>query len=183
MTGKAKAQDQQQGPQIRRGQDGSRWVNYRPTGAEVRDWFANNVPIEPELKTELGIDRYVTGVTLIQSSEKQQAVIGFSEDTGLPLWREERHVVYTPYIRVDTRLLYFYDLCKLKGWHGSIVPVEVMRVDNPESAYFNAHLPKGFFVYRVKRDANQVVTFIGCSMIVTIFGEDESLLMSGPSGT
>jgi hypothetical protein len=166
---------------IRQGQEGSRWINYRPTGEEVKAWFETNVPIEDGLD----VNRYVTGVTLIEATEKTNVVTGFNEETSLPIYREERHITLTPYVKVDTRVLYFYDLMKLKGWQGFIEPVEVQRIDNPESPYFNGHLPPGFFIFKVRKESDTVVTFVGCSMRVKIIDPNDAdkPILVGPTGT
>lgn len=142
----------------RRGQEGSRWYNERPTGEDISQWFRENVHIEE------GLDPadYVTGITLIPGEEKSKEVVGY-RDNGSPVIEERINLAYTPYPRVDTRVKYFHDLMALKAdeWVGYIEPIEV---PTPKGT----HLPPGFFTFRVQED-NGVTTFICCSMKVTVY--------------
>lgn len=142
----------------RKGQEGSRWYNERPSGEDISAWFRENVHIED------GLDHadYVTGITLIPGEEKSKEVVGY-RDNGAPIIEERINLAYTPYPRVDTRVKYFHDLMALKAdeWVGYIEPVEVQT---PKGTY----LPPGFFTFRVQED-NGITTFICCSMKVTVF--------------
>lgn len=142
----------------RKGQEGSRWYNERPSGEDISAWFRENVHIEE------GLDPadYVTGITLIPGEEKSKEVVGY-RDNGAPVIEERVNLAYTPYPRVDTRVKYFHDLMALKAdeWVGYIEPVEV---ETPRGT----HLPPGFFTFRVQED-NGITTFICCSMKVTVY--------------
>jgi hypothetical protein len=143
---------------IRRGQEGSRWINERPTGEDVASWFKENVRLHDGLKHE----DYVTGITLIPANEKAKEIVGY-RDNGTPVIEERTNVVYTPYPRVDTRIKYFHDLIAAnEGWFGLIEPVEV-----PPQRHVT--LPPGFFYQKVGVKDGKSQSFLCCTMKVTIY--------------
>lgn len=130
-------------------QEGSRWINKRPRGKEVADWFINNAPMHP------GMDpaRYVTGVVLIPAKEKL-------------LGGGEQHV-YVPYVKVETRVAYFWDyVATLEECTGAIEPADVPRV--AEQGVYNMNLPPGFFRMPVQDQQGKFVHFLCCSQRVRI---------------
>lgn len=139
--------------EIRKGQEGSRWINERPSSKDVAEWFQEAVML-PE-----GLDaaNYVSGVTLIQGTEESKEVIDFKED-GTPIWREVKNLIYVPYVKVEARVQFFHDLMAQhrEDWLGVIEPVPV-----PSPA---PDLPPGFFKF-VSGDT----PFICCTMKVTVF--------------
>lgn len=144
----------------RKGREGSRWYNERPSPDDVAKWFVDNVQIDEDLDAK----DYVTGVTLINSTETTKETVGF-RDNGTPIVSEIKNVVYTPYPRVDTRIKYFHDLMAANPeWYGVIEPVEV-------ELSRNIHLPPGFFPFRVEA-GDGTTTFICCSMKVTVWERD-----------
>lgn len=149
----AKAQAQR-----REGQEGSRWINVRPTGAEIAKWFKENV----EIADGLDHDHYVSGITLIQQQEKAKEVAGWNSENQ-PLIAERTNLVYVPYAKVETRVKYFHDLMELKSedWQGVIEPVQPQ---NPDPS-----LPPGFFYFLVKTGPDAGVRYICCSMKVTVY--------------
>jgi hypothetical protein len=162
----------------RKGQEGGRWVNVRPTGEEIAAWFKDNC----ELAEGLEHDDYVQGITLIQTTENIDVAVGANED-GTPLIAEQRHVIYVPYMKVETRVKYWHDLLALHpDWQGAFEPVTTARLD--VEGYFNLNLPDHFFRLPVRVSENKVAQFIGCSMRACIYrrGSDERVLY-GPPGT
>lgn len=144
----------------RKGREGSRWYNERPSSDEVAKWFVDTVQVDGKLDPK----SYVSGITLINSTEKTKETVGF-RDNGMPIVTEVQNVVYTPYPRVDTRIKYFHDLMTVNpDWYGVIEPVEV---ELPKNVY----LPPGFFPYRVDTE-HGTTTFICCSMKVTVWDRD-----------
>lgn len=141
----------------RKGREGSRWYNERPSSDEVAKWFVDTVQVADGLDAV----NYVSGITLINSTEKTKETTGFREN-GTPINVEAHNVVYTPYPRVDTRIKYFHDLMTANpDWYGVIEPV---AVENPHGV----NLPVGFFPFRVKAEGGET-TFICCSMKVTVW--------------
>jgi hypothetical protein len=152
------AQRKQTAPDgVRRGQEGSRWYNERPSGTDVAKWFKENVPLHDGLDA----DHYVTGITLIPAKEKSNEVIGY-RDNGSPVIEERLNLVFVPYPRVDTRIKYFHDLMAAHPeWYGVIEPVQV-------ETSRNVHLPPGYSVFQTKTN-DGVVSFVVCTMKVTIW--------------
>ena len=138
---------------VRQGREGSRWINERPSADAIAKWFRDSISM-PE---GLDVAHYVSGVTLIQSTEDAKEVVSFKDD-GTPTWREIQHLVYVPYVKVETRVQYFHDLMALhrEDWLGVIEPVSV-----PEPS---PDLPPGFFKFTAAGDA-----FVCCTMKVTVF--------------
>lgn len=141
---------------------GSRWYGDAPTGAEVAEWFEGNVALHEGLEH----DRYVQGVTMISQSEKGPEI----RDDRIV---EVQRLVHVPYIKVETRVAYFWDLMLEKGCLGVIEPVDVPRVE--ASGINNSNLPKGFFripVPVIQNGQPGHVHFIACSMKVTVYEPD-----------
>lgn len=153
------AQQSREVPQgNRRGQEGSRWYNERPSGEAVAKWFEENVPLHDGLDAK----HYVTGITLIPAKERGNEVIGY-RDGGAPIIEERQNLVFTPYPRVDIRIKYFHDLMAMKAeeWYGVIEPVPVPQKRGQS-------LPPGFFTQSVPvKDG--VMNFVVCTMKVTVW--------------
>jgi hypothetical protein len=143
----------------REGQEGSRWYNVPPSGKELGDWFEANVPLHEGLVAV----HYLPGVTLIPATEKAKTVTGWNGNT--PVIQQVENLVYVPYAKVETRVKYFNDLMALKQdeWLGVIEPVE--------GEHQSKRLPKGFFSFPVQTN-NGVVTYVCCTMKVTVFKRD-----------
>ncbi len=160
---------------VRKGQEGGRWVNERPSGKDVADWFEANVQV-PE---KLDIKNYVSGLTLISSTEKVKETIGFREN-GSPILQEMEHSIFVPYVKVETRVKYFHDLmaANAEEWVGFIEPVE--------PADPNRSLPPGFFRTVVKQKDQSEISYVCCSMKVTVFKKgtvkEERLLVDTRNG-
>lgn len=143
--------------QRREGKEGNRWVNLAPTAAELSEWFTKNVEVDPKLKAE----DYVGGVTLIPSNEKTKEVVGWNEANS-PQIEDVWDLVFTPYIRVETRVKYFHDLMAAHDeWLGVIEPSAPEKQD--------IRLPAGFFMMATKTSDSREIRFVCCSMKVTVF--------------
>lgn len=146
---------------IRRGLEGSRWYNQRPSSAEVADWWEKVVV--PTLHEEIDPGRYLAGLMLIQNVEKvKDEIVGYKPDGSLMV-SEVKHIVFTPYPKVDVRIQYFWDLMeKHPDWYGVIEPVG----GDPS-------LPPGFRIYNSGViDNGQEVRFMCCTQKVSIYKRD-----------
>jgi hypothetical protein len=150
---------------IRKGREGSRWINERPTGEEVADWFEKNV----ELPDGLDHKHYLPGIVLIPQNEKSKEVIGFRD--GIAVQKEVENRVYIPYAKVETRVKMFWDyMAQHEDWFGVIEPVEV---EGGKSKGF----PPGYFTIEVPQTKNSAppsARFVCCCMRVRIY-ERESV--------
>lgn len=142
--------------EFRRGREGSRWVNVRPTGEEVAEWF-KTVPLHNGMKHE----HYVGGVTLIPGKEKGNEIVGYRSDGG-PVIAERENYTFTPYVKIETRIAYFWKLCELREWVGvwEALPVVGSEV---------LGLPTGFFRYSATKPDGKTVNFVGCDVQVRMF--------------
>jgi hypothetical protein len=154
-------------PTKRQGKEGNRWVNERPSGDDLGEWFKENVEVAEGMKHE----DYVGGVVLIPNKEKTEELVGWNS-LNAPVFADFYDLVLTPYIRVETRVKYFQDLCAHEEWLGVIEPVEF---DDDERAAKG--LPPGFFRYQVYTGPETAVVYLGCSMRVTVFARDSVKLV------
>jgi hypothetical protein len=130
----------------RHGQEGNRWVNYRPTGEEVAAWFASNV----RLHEDMSHDDWVSGITLIQATEKVTEIAGFADDNRPIIVPDVQHLYFIPYPKVETRINYFWRLMETEQgtdekWHGFIMPVAAPNPGGMSVGYnaVKAALPDG----------------------------------------
>jgi hypothetical protein len=159
---------------IRRGKEGSRWYNARPASDEVASWFAT-IPLHEGMDHE----HYIGGVTLILAKERSEEVAGF-DDQGLPIIKERQDLVYVPYVKVETRVAYFWKLMDIRAWRGKIEPVAPVGGDQIGQ-------PPGYFRYSASKPDGKVVNFVGCSMQVSVressrTSSEGPLVMSPPPG-
>lgn len=128
---------------VRRGREGSRWINERPNSHEVAEWFKT-------VRLHAGMDpeKYVGGITLIPGREKGDEIVGRDGD-GRPVIAEDVvNLTFTPYMKVETRVAYFHDYARVlaEEWPDGVVtsikPVPIPNVA-PELG-----LPEGFFPFR-----------------------------------
>jgi hypothetical protein len=160
----------------RQGQEGGRWINERPSGEDVAKWFESNV----QVADGLDVANYISGLTLISSTEKTKETVGFREQTGAPILQEMEHAVFVPYVKVETRVKYFHDLMarNREEWIGFIQPVL------PEEP--NRALPPGFFRMTVRQKNKEEVVYVCCSMKVTVFKrkgfKEEKVLVDSRNG-
>jgi hypothetical protein len=143
---------------VRVGKEGNRWYNERPNGEAIADWFSTAVEMPDELKPE----SYVAGVVLIPGKEKAEEVTGFNSN-GLPMFTEVENLVYTPYMKVETRVQFFHDLMAKhrEDWLGVIAPV-------PQESKLAVGLPPGFSRLRVN-DKDGDKPFVTCTQKVTVY--------------
>jgi hypothetical protein len=159
----------------RKGREGSRWYNERPSGEEFAAWF-KTVPIHDGLDHE----DFVSGITLIQQVEKTLEVVGF-DSNGAPQMQEIKHLVYIPYAKVDTRVAYFWKYMALNPeWLGLIEPVSYAG-----QLAHNYHLPTGFFGH-IQSHGEKKTAYVGSSMQVKVFErktvEFRDIIETGPNG-
>lgn len=149
-------------PSARVGKEGNRWFNQRPTGVEISEWFASAI----DFPQGLTADHYIAGVTMIPGKEKANEPWGLNSE-GAPMFREIENLVFTPYVKVETRVQFYHDLMRANAdeWLGVIEPIAPPQVD--------PYLPPGFSRLRVasgKKDAKVgVMPFITCTMKVTVY--------------
>lgn len=159
---------------------GSRWLHAPPSEEQVRDWFATQ-----PLHTDMNHNRYVGGIVVIGATEKLK--VSFLNDNGTTFVREVEQAVFTPYVKVDTRIAYFWDLVRrLNGgdleeetvqplareFYGDfaarIQPVPQRVIENEQSPYYNANLPVGMTVYPVRVSDQNVSRYLLATWEVTI---------------
>jgi hypothetical protein len=137
------------------GREGNRWVNTTPSAEELATWFEGNVKVEGELDHK----EYVGGVVLIPGTERPKTVTAWNG--AVPVIEEVEALILTPYIRVETRLKYFHDLCDQEDWQGFIEPAKIEKQD--------PKLPPGFFRYAIATGDGRESRYLACSMQVTIY--------------
>lgn len=155
MAGQRQREEVQRA-QKRQGKEGNRWVNTQPSGDDIAAWFKANVQIEEGLDG----DHYVGGVTLIPSTEKSKEIVGWDAGNS-PIIKPVYDLVFTPYMRVETRVKYFHDLMAEREWLGVIEPIALEQQD--------PRLPRGFFFAATRTGEGREVRYIGCSMKVTVY--------------
>jgi hypothetical protein len=113
-------------------------------------------------------DRYVGGLVLIPSTDKVKRTK--VAQNGATYVNEEEETVYTPYVRVDTRIAYFRDyVAKNPDWVAEIVPVPAKVIEREASPYFNAHIAdRGFAIHPI-RVGEKVTFYVACTMEVAIY--------------
>lgn len=148
-------------------QEGSRWRYHRPSADEVAAWFATQ-------KLDEGMDHadYVSGVVLIPESEKVTRQLN---ERGT---EEVYEMVYTPYVRVDTRVKYFHKLAALRDSIAVIKPACVPEV--LEGALANGHLPDGFFWFAMGA-GDQARRFICARWMVALYDRRDYLAVDSES--
>lgn len=155
---------------------GSRWLFAHPTEDAVKEWFDGN-----KLHEGMEHEPYYGGIVLIGAKEKYNRT--YTNASGQWFVREEERTVYTPYVKVDTRVAYFWtlvdilnirasvDLSSERQFYGVIEPVPVKKVvTDPNSAYYNEHMPEGMFFYvATGANANSVSRYICAQWRVAIY--------------
>jgi hypothetical protein len=159
-------------------QEGSRWINERPSGEDVAKWFITNAPMHDGMYPQ----RYVTGVVLIPAKEK--ARYAAQDGQGNVTFPEVEQLVYVPYVKVETRVAYFWDYVRSLGdgdYVGAIEPADVPRLE--VEGVYNMNLPPGFFRLPVQEASGKFVHFLCCSMQVRIYTPDGAVVMAPATGT
>jgi hypothetical protein len=149
---------------------GSRWLYAPPTEDELREWFRSQ-----RLHDGMEHEPYMGGIVLIGASERYRQTMRKrnSEETYVV---ESERTVHVPYVKVDTRIAYFWDMVRvlnggdlLGKYLGVIRPVPQHRIPDPASPYFNLHLPEGFFRLPVQNKDGNFTNYFGCVRRVAIY--------------
>lgn len=161
---------------------GSRWLYGHPTEEAVKEWFDGQ-----KLHEGMVHEPYYGGIVLIGAKEKYNRT--YTNASNQWFVREEERTVYTPYVKVDTRVQYFWtlvdimnirameDLSSERRYYGVIEPVPVKKVvTDPNSAYYNEHLPEGMFFYVATGESNNSVSRYICAQWRVAIYERESYL-------
>jgi hypothetical protein len=129
---------------------GSRWLYAEPTEDQVKEWFEKQ-----PLHHDMAHGPYLGGIVIIPQTETAKVTMLNANDQMFV--REEERTTYTPYVKVDTRVAYFWDLVDAlnteemdQKYIGIIRPVPVPRVEDPSSAFYNGHLPDGYSVHAIR---------------------------------
>lgn len=111
-------------PQVeeRRGREGGRWINERPSSEDFAAWFAQNMKIDDKLDS----DSYIGGVVLIPAEDTKAKYVKEFRN-GHPVIEQRPELSFIPYAKVETRTNYFWDLL---GVHEEWVGV-VERISSP----------------------------------------------------
>jgi hypothetical protein len=109
----------------RKGREGARWINERPTPEEFAKWAKDNIKLAEGLK----IEDYIGGIVLIPAVDKRSKFVDGFTAQGEPKIGERPEMVYVPYAKVETRLQVFWDLLELEEakWVGVIEPIATER--------------------------------------------------------
>lgn len=155
---------------------GSRWINAFPAEDDIRSWFESQ-------RVHKGMEHtpYLGGIVVIPATEKIKQT--FQNENGTTFVRELERAVFTPYVKVDTRIAYFWDLVELLNrdaeedfilpqldgmYYGKIRPVPQTVIANETSAYYNANLPEGFTVHAVRENEQKVSRYLVATYEVQI---------------
>lgn len=146
---------------------GSRWLHAQPDEDEVKTWFSNQ-PLHDGMTHE----PYLGGIVLIGATEKVK--VSKQKQNGDTYVAEMERAVFVPYVKVDTRIAYFHDYVRhLCGdepgkFVGVIEAVPQARIEEPQSAYYNAHLPEGFGIMPVRNANDSISRFLVATFRVSI---------------
>lgn len=152
----------------------------------MKTWFDGH-----HLHAGLEHEHYYGGIVVISATEKVK--ITMQRADGVRYIAEIEQAVYVPYVKVDTRIAYFWDYVRAlnaqaeagEEFYGSIRPAsDVERIDNQQSAYYNAHLPPGFSIYAVKQAENNVSRYLVATFEAAIFrrgrdGKPDQVILRG----
>lgn len=135
--------------------EGSRWINTKPSGEELAQWFQHNVKLHEGLEHA----DYVQGIVLIPQTEKVR------EPDAQGNLVDQFRQVFTPYPTAAARLAYFRDWAHANGF------LKVIEPDPGVSR--NDALPPGFWRYAVTTQdqggREKLTNFIGYSASVSAF--------------
>lgn len=148
----------------RRGREGNRWVNERPTPEKVAEWFEASVRLHDGMEHK----DWVGGISLIQTTEEHDEVVGFGDDGRPTIVAGVQHVFYVPYPKVETRVDYFKSLTATHNegakerdrWTDFILPVPAKE---------SGGMPVGYFPAKVTLPDGRVATLVGYTAQATIF--------------
>lgn len=172
-------------------QHGSRWLYGMPDENQVKAWFDGN-----RLHEGMEHEPYYGGIVLIGATEKFKGT--FVAQNGSTYVKEQERTVYTPYVKVDTRIQYFWTLVDIMNiramdtmdtpdkYIGVIEPCQVRKVLDDKSPFFNGHLPDGFFMYAARGSGGEnapVSRYICAQWSVGIYERQSYLRALGGSKT
>jgi hypothetical protein len=139
---------------------GSRWLHEEPTEEEVREWFGKQ-----SLHDGMDHDPYLGGIVLIAATEKLK--VTKEKQNGEQYVAEVERAVFVPYVKVDTRITYFWNLVRAMNaaagedkYIGTVEPVEQRRTTAESSAWFNGALPEGFTSLPIRNENNSISRYI-----------------------
>jgi hypothetical protein len=148
---------------------GSRWLYAEPTSDQVKEWFEHQ-----PLHSDMPHSPYLGGIVLIAQEEKVKVTRKNASDQMFI--EEEERATFTPYVKVDTRIAYFWDYVDVlneqdgpDSYFGLIEPVPQTQISDPNSAFFNAYLPEGFGWYAVKQGNDSIRRFIVATFECAIY--------------
>lgn len=154
-------------------QEGSRWIYSKPDAEQVRGWFKTQT-----LDEGLTHEPYLSGIVIIPATEKVKETRRRVSDGGY--FTVELDIpTFTPYVKVDTRVSYFWHLVRqMNGesddkYIGTIRPVAQRIFEDPASPYFNANLPAGFSWMLVRDSKEQVARYLVCETEVAIYRRED----------
>jgi len=184
-TATAEEQGQQEQQEQVAERQGSRWLYAPPSEEQLRDWFHLQ-----RLHPGMDHDPYMGGIVVISATEKLK--VTKRKQNGDTYVAEVERTVYVPYVKVDTRIAYFWDLVYMmnlgdegKEYVGVIEPVPAKVIEDKKSSYYNEHMPEGFFFYPVRNNTRDesVNRYVGARWRVAIY-ERESYAkhLGGGSG-
>lgn len=153
-------------------QEGSRWRHARPSEEEVKKWF-DGQPLDEGMNN----DDFVSGIVLIPANEKVKVP---SED-GRRV--EERYeATFTPYVRVDMRVLYFTRLAEKRDLIRVIEPAAVPIVDDKASGYYNANMAAGLWWHMTTNSEGASVRYLVSTWQVSLYERHAWLAMKEGDG-
>jgi hypothetical protein len=139
----------------RRGREGNRWANERPTSEEISAWFEANVRLHDGMVHE----DWVHGVTLIESTEDVTEIAGFDSQNRPILVPDVKHLYFIPYVKVEARIAYFNRLMENNpDWVGFAHPI-------PSSQ----GLPLGYSMMEVQLPSSIKVPLISYTIQYVVF--------------
>jgi hypothetical protein len=148
---------------------GSRWLYAEPTSDQVKEWFEHQ-----PLHSDMPHSPYLGGIVLIAQEEKVKVTRKNASDQMFI--EEQERATFTPYVKVDTRIAYFWDYVDVlneqdgpDSYFGLIEPVPQTQISDPNSAFFNAYLPEGFGWYAVKQGNDSIRRFIVATFECAIY--------------
>jgi hypothetical protein len=139
--------------------EGSRWRYARPTPQEVSEWFKTQ-PLDEGMRHE----EYESGVVIIPASEKVKKQRSDGRGT-----EDVYEMTFTPYMRVDMRVLYFRRLAERRRLKPVIEPVPAVRIDDTKSAYFNGNLGEGLWWHVVRGSDGAAVRYLAATWRVALY--------------
>lgn len=171
----AEEQTVKAGDQLEVVREGGRWLHGKPAAEEVKDWFEGQT-------LHAGMDHapYLSGIVLIPQTEKFK--VSRAKANGDPYEVELEAAAYTPYVKVETRISYFWDYVRALNdagddqYVGVIEPVQQKRITDPSSPFYNEMLPEGFSSFAVRTsfrnqsaDQQSVTRFVIATYRVAIY--------------